>query len=698
MSARRIDFSKARASIPILIFALACGGAGESPFDAAQTAIANVELGRARQLLRQAQRDDGDPARRDKAALALARMEWRVDHDPVAARRDLARIDASGEQEVDALIERARLEWELVRDRAAARQAAGRAIDVAVKRADRSRALAVSAFIEIDVARRERLAGRCTDATPLRPSIRSLQALIASDGPRIESVQLLLDAALMSGELTTAIDAWRLYDGSAPSVDVANRHALALALADAKFFTEAELVLRNPCEKGAWPDDAAVADVLAYSSSLRRIRAISDEYYRNVAIGDPDVKAFQKAFDDECRALWNALSFPSPRAEYSQRGLIAEIGRRFGAVMTLGKTGGVLDLHFGHRVIDEQREVSQYGRRAMLRFVALDGIVSNGFTTWLRDGGGGDGGWSAAGVIYQVRPMYADNPVSLWQRTTDAELRANEDRKLVDETERDIGRAAARSIQFFPGLAMRLERRYAGALIATLRARGLSGDALRDAFLARARSDLFESSIWAHEGRHAIDQREGISDSQELEFRAKLSEVAFAPSPRIALTGGIITNGIGSGTPHGQANRRVAEGCVSWMQAHAREIAGLDTAAPLLPQLDKLTDVQLREAFRSMDPMAQSRRWPRFLKWAVGFQPAGPRAVQARWHLPSAGAQNEARSALAERRRRDAAVPAAETATVHTGVVVDRWRLAGWQCAVSAHWGGRGEGDACESP
>jgi hypothetical protein len=46
----------------------------------------------------------------------------------------------------------------------------------------------------------------------------------------------------------------------------------------------------------------------------------------------------------------------------------------------------------------------------------------------------------------------------------------------------------------------------------------------------------------------------------------------------------------------------------------------------------------------------------------------------------------------------DAAVPAAETAAVHMGVVVDRRRLAGWQCAVSAHWGRCGERDACESP
>jgi hypothetical protein len=35
------------------------------------------------------------------------------------------------------------------------------------------------------------------------------------------------------------------------------------------------------------------------------------------------------------------------------------------------------------------------------------------------------------------------------------------------------------------------------------------------------------------------------------------------------------------------------------------EIAGLDRAAPLLPQLPLLTDAQLRAAFGSLDPFAR---------------------------------------------------------------------------------------------
>jgi hypothetical protein len=328
-----------RIAIPILLFAIGCARGAESPFDAAQTAMANVQLARARDLFREAQKTEKDPVRRDKAAIALARIEWRAYHNAPAARRALTLVDAGGEQFANALIERARLEWELNRDLGAARTAASRAVKAAVAQAGRSHAIAIQTFIEIDAARRLRLAGRCTDAAPLRAPIANLRALIAHDGPRIEALQLLLDAALMTGDRTTAIEAWRLYYGSAPAVETADRRAIGLALANAKFFTEAELVLRDPCERTIAAADPLASDIVAYASSLRRIRELTDEYYRKVAIAAGDAEAFRKALDDEGRALWSALSFPAARTVYTQKALIAEIDRRFGAVITLGNTG-----------------------------------------------------------------------------------------------------------------------------------------------------------------------------------------------------------------------------------------------------------------------------------------------------------------------------------------------------------------------
>jgi hypothetical protein len=113
-----------------------------------------------------------------------------------------------------------------------------------------------------------------------------------------------------------------------------------------------------------------------------------------------------------------------------------------------------------------------------------------------------------------------------------------------------------------------------------------------------------ESSIFAHEGRHAIDNSLGLDlPAADLEFRAKLSEVAFAPRPRLALDA-IISPNIGDASPHGQANARIMQGLVVWFGANASEIEHFDPRAPLLLQLPLLTDDQLRRAFASMDPFA----------------------------------------------------------------------------------------------
>jgi len=95
-------------------------------------------------------------------------------------------------------------------------------------------------------------------------------------------------------------------------------------------------------------------------------------------------------------------------------------------------------------------------------------------------------------------------------------------------------------VTLFPdGKDWRLERQYREVLLAELQARGLKGDALRDAFVIRMTRDTFESSIWAHEGRHAVDKTIDRSmQSPELEFRAKLSDLGKRHPVTRGLEGG----------------------------------------------------------------------------------------------------------------------------------------------------------------
>jgi hypothetical protein len=124
------------------------------------------------------------------------------------------------------------------------------------------------------------------------------------------------------------------------------------------------------------------------------------------------------------------------------------------------------------------------------------------------------------------------------------------------------------------------------------------------AFMAAEAQETQDCNIFAHEGRHAIDRALGIIDSAMLEFRAKLSEIAFAQHPKAMLRQAYNAN-TGNDTPHGQGQLKLMKGILFWMEAHAAEIHAFDGKRPTLPQLDLLTDEQLRRAIRSMDPLSK---------------------------------------------------------------------------------------------
>jgi hypothetical protein len=589
-----------RVLLPLLLLAIACKGSSAlSPFDEADSMTR--KLGRARELYRKAAISDPDPKRRDRAHIRAARIDWHVFQDATSARTTLAKV-----QDAESALERARMEIHLTHDFKAARAAADRAMQVATKQADNVDAHLLHATATIEEARQARLAGRCPkDVDALRSAMVELRGVIDTIGPQVDPSRLLLNAALMSGDDATALQAWRWYYADVPSAVPASipaRPELGYALAKSKLFEEAELVLRDPCAPAE--ADAATRDLLTYATSLRRVRTLADEHHRAIARGTNDDDKMRKAIEKEAEALWNALSWNGARPKFSLEAAAKEFDRRFGAVVTLGDVDGAANVVVGHRVVDEKRQVEQYGHRAAIRFVQLDGMYAIGYLGWLTRGQTGTGGWNGDDDIVQIRPMYANGPIRRWRRITDSELRAKQEEEIADETRRDLERGKNGRLEYFRGLDLRLQRQFADGLRDSLAATGLSGDALRDAFIKRAREIEFASSIWAHEGRHAIDKQVfKIDNDTELEYRAKLSEVAFAPAPRAGLSA--ILSILGGSGAHAKANERVLKGVEKWMRANAGAIARIDQTRPLLPQLDLLTDDQLREAFRSLDPLAK---------------------------------------------------------------------------------------------
>jgi hypothetical protein len=167
-----------------------------------------------------------------------------------------------------------------------------------------------------------------------------------------------------------------------------------------------------------------------------------------------------------------------------------------------------------------------------------------------------------------------------------------------------------KDVAFTQGLADCLAMQVAEQIGARARERaGAAGD-LRREFLDEYWSASFNQSIFAHEGRHALDRKlvTGLArlNDANLEYRAKLSELALAHYPRLALVN-INDRTIGSGSGHGKANERVLKAYVDWMRRNSNAISGYDPALPPLIQIDKLTDDQIRTVARGLDPIATGK-------------------------------------------------------------------------------------------
>jgi hypothetical protein len=425
-----------------------------------------------------------------------------------------------------------------------------------------------------------------------------LASLVAGDGAAaVEGLDsyYLIDAGGASmhstipaalAELRPMLTVWR-----ADQATRAERERLAVALGRARFYDAAALVAPGG------------TDVLEYAKYCRRVAREANEYYRRTLVANERPDALTRLVIRAEHDLWQRLTWRGATPRFYPVAAEAELGRRFGALLQLGITGGYYDMHLGHVVSDERRTVTQYGKTARVTFIALDGMITNGLQSWAWDDAGGHGGWQRRDTIVQVRPIFVEHALSIWV-SADPARRAAEIRNIEADSAADWMIARADSIGYLPGVASRLHRDGRDALIDSLRRAGVPDSTIGREFVRVASRLIRESSIIAHEGRHAID--DGLDprlSPEDREFRAKLSEIAFAARPKMVMSA-IVHPNIGDATPHGQANARVMLGLIRWMRAHGSEIRGFDGRLPVLPQLPLLTDAQLRRAFRSMDPLA----------------------------------------------------------------------------------------------
>ena len=455
--------------------------------------------------------------------------------------------------------------------------------------------------------------------TAAAAAVRALRTLVRQTPGRVQEAHQLLLASLAAGDgaaAVEALDSYYLIDAAGAEMHSsipaalaqlrpmltgwhadraarAERARLASALGRVRFYDAAALVA------------PAGTDILEYAKYCRRIAREANEYYRRTLVASERPDALTRLAIRAEHDLWPRLTWAGAPPRFYPAAAEVELGRRFGALLQLGITGGYYDMHLGHVVGDERRTVTQYGKTARVTFIALDGMVTNGLQSWAWDDAGGHGGWQRRDTIVQVRPIFVEHALSLWE-SADPARRSAEVQNIEADSAADWTIARGDSIGYLPGVASRLHRDGRDALIDSLRRAGVPDSTLGREFVRVASRLIRESSIIAHEGRHAIDDAlDPRLSPEDREFRAKLSEIAFAARPKMVMSA-IVHPNIGDATPHGRANARVMLGLIRWMRAHRSEIRGFDGKLPVLPQLPLLTDAQLRQAFRSMDPLART--------------------------------------------------------------------------------------------
>ncbi len=384
-----------------------------------------------------------------------------------------------------------------------------------------------------------------------------------------------------------------------------NREKLILALATSRFYEYAgDYALCNSIEKNY---SQAIKDFLTYSKYLKTIKKETNEYYRLIAIGEERERDYKKWLENTRKELWQNLSFLSTK-EYSETNFLDETHKHFGAKGFTGSTGNYSGyvLCLGHIVNQEKALVEQYGYKPEFTLTQVDMMTSNGYSSWFWEDMA-SGGWATKNEIIRVREVYLNGPFDAWRSITDS-IERQKTETLINEflnqaKSDDIYRGSAALV-----IKLRFDALY--DLYNKLYSEGLRENELKLAFLSKFERYRLEASLIAHEGRHSIEKKYLPKKFKnwsmaEREFHAKLSQIVFATEPRLELYG--MLNDFGE-SGHGLANKKIADVAIDWIGKNNKQINGFSSDKSLFSQLYLLTNEQIKECYRSADPLFVSQQ------------------------------------------------------------------------------------------
>lgn len=389
--------------------------------------------------------------------------------------------------------------------------------------------------------------------------------------------------------LSTILPHWK-----GNTLPAAEREQVARALAGSGFYEHAAL-LAGPSQR----------DIIVYARYLQQLGSLAGNYYRQLAQHTSNDSLFEQQVMQLCGGVLRDLHLSAGKDSLTYEKFLEIMQPRFGTMGFFGATSSssAREVCLGHIVNITHKEVLQYGYKASLTFIEIDLMTSNGFISWLSGKRSGNGGWSVNDTIYRVREVYMKQPVEAWTLVSDSTIR----REQLAIFEKAIAGTSPDTSTLLNAIDIRLRINAMDSLYAALYKQGLRGSDLQLQFMNTLERKEEEASIFAHEGRHSIDQIYFAKDfekapNSEREYRAKLSEITCADFP-LFIFGKLISSPGTSG--HGMANRKILEEALIWVGKHQDEISGYDTRIPAIKQLHLLSASQIQTCFREADPLSK---------------------------------------------------------------------------------------------
>jgi len=441
----------------------------------------------------------------------------------------------------------------------------------------------------------------------------------------LKPAKIQLGLALLSKDGRKAMNAWNLYfnisaeqkasgllakpqeelsqillDWNKTSLSKENREKLILNLAASRFY-EFAYVMNMYLPNNSRTENTAIDDITNYYKFCEQIENRMYKYYKDLALtNENNIKKVKKDIKTIQKKLWNVLNWEDKSPKYSTKRFYEELYKRFGTKIYEGKFYGYYFFIGGHTIIDKNITVEQFNHTAEIQFVILDLRFSNNYWGWFT-GYYGFAGYADDVIIARYREPASSNPIHYWNKLNNEDLLSKWKDEIVEMSAQDDSKSIDNPNTSFNGIHERILLNVYSEILDSLKARGFQNDKLRNKFIS-VLNDIEHNHIINHEGRHAIDfntlskfKLMFINDA-ELEFRATLSQIYFSKYPLLDIRFEI------NKTPHGLANKKLLELILNWMEQNKEKIKGFDKTRPTLPQLDLLTNKQLKRILESIEP------------------------------------------------------------------------------------------------